>query len=166
MILALSFCMLSMSVSVTRADSSPPKDGENCLPCTIDENSLDGVKIEKKVYDENGNLESFSAVVPLPEGELPVKEGRGIITAIVSIIVGAYKACKVTSISTGGFNPCTYLAAALGRKIVNGVIQWYDSDKGSWNVSRTSHSEKIPGCEPMYSSGCIRWYYTYNYSRR
>lgn len=164
-ILTLSFCMINTSVPLIHAVESITPSDDECEPCKIKESELEEAIYQNKIYDNNGELESFEVVVPLPEGEIPQNQGRGIISALISIVVGAYKSCKVTWISTGGFNPCTYLAGALGRKIVNGVVQWSYSDRGSWKVSQTSTYGRIPGCEPMHAQVCYGWYYTYSYSR-
>lgn len=164
LILVLSFCLFNTSLPVLGTNNSNSNE-EPCKTCHIEENDLNNVIYQNQVYDESGNLQSFEAVVPLPAGEIPPVQSRGIISALVSIVVGAYKACKVTWINTGGFNPCTYLAGVLGRKIVNGAIQWQSADRGKWKVTQTSHFGRIPGCEPMHSGGCQGWYYTYSYSR-
>lgn len=154
--------MISFNNIYAKTETPPSNDSNSCGLVSDDESdSLSDKNIVNKQYDSEGNLESFDVIVPLAEGELPEPETRGIISVIVTI----YKTCKVASTMGAGFNPCTYLALALGRAIVNGTPKWNPSDYGDWKVVRTSHFGYKPGCEPRHSQGCNGWYYTYSYAK-
>ena len=158
-------CMFTISTVPIVGANEHSSENNQCPSCQIDEDDLANVIYQNAVYDESGALISFTAVVPLKPGEIPPPEGRSIVGALVTIISSAYTACSYTFYSTGGFNPCTYLAGMLGRKIVNGIIKWLPKDNGNWEVIRHQHYGKIPNCEPSHSAGCVGWYYTYSYER-
>lgn len=144
------------------SDESSSKETNACTLVSDEESNIPNENnIVNKKYDSEGNLESFDVIVPLAEGEEPEAETRGIITVIVTI----YKTCKIASTMGAGFNPCTYLALALGRAIINGSPKWDPADYGDWRVVRTSHFGYKPGCEPRHSQGCNGWYYTYSYAK-
>lgn len=165
LLISLSLCMTLLLVPTNPISANNENSSNVCSSCNIQSDELENVTYTDEVYDENGELISFTAIVPLAPGEIPEAETRGIIGAIVTIVAGLYKSCKVAFYTTGGFNPCTYLAGVLGRKIINGIVQWQQNDAGKWDVQRTSHWGKIPNCEPMHSGGCTGWYYTYSYKK-
>lgn len=169
--LIICVCMIAsiciINIHAKERSVSGDKSNEICSnTCRLTNESLKKAEEESyiinKEYSTDGNLESFDVIVPIPKGKEPTPETRGLIsTAIVTI----YKTCKIASTMGQGFNPCTYLAMALGRKIINGIINWEPQDRGDWKVTRTSHYGYIPGCEPRHSQSCNGYYYTYSYSK-
>lgn len=160
---SLCSCMLFLSLPMFIKASSEDEQKENQEMCTLISSEVKNTIYLNKVYDESGSLVSFDAIVPLAEGTIPVLENRSVVGANLTILGGIKKSCTAAFYLTGGFNPCAYLAGALGRKIINGIVQWESWDTGKWDVSRTSHYGQIPGCLPMHSASCHGWYYTYSY---
>lgn len=154
-----SFVLSVGVIDIDAKEKSVPQSNDTCnLEISTDDEEIPGYITNKK-YNSNGELASFDVIISISEAEMPEVETRGVVSMIVTI----YKTCKIAGTMGAGFNPCTYLAMALGRKIVDGTVNWKPEDRGDWRVSRTSHYGYKPGCEPRHSQSCNGFYYTYSY---
>lgn len=91
--------------------------GNEFTTCSLDNSAIENGTIVNKKFDSQGNLESFDVIVSVPVEDVPVVEPQSITTVIVTI----YRTCKIAKDMGAGFNPCVYLAVALGRAIINGT---------------------------------------------
>lgn len=148
-------------VSINNIYAEDTEMGNEFTTCSLDNSAIENRTIVNKKFDSQGNLESFDVIVSVPVEDVPVVEPQSITTVIVTI----YRTCKIAKDMGAGFNPCTYLAVALGRAIINGTPKWDPADYGDWKVVRTSHNGYKPGCEPRHSQGCNGFYYTYSYTK-